>query len=82
MGSHIRFARVTTVVIGIIALLVGYPYRLVYAGIDLGVVDIARVGRLLVYLSLVFSVLSAVEYVRLFGAAVGAKEAKKKDPAG
>lgn len=62
--------------LGIIALLAGYPYHLVYAGIDLGVVDLATVGRLLVYLSLVFSVASAAQYLSLFGEAVEAKEDK------
>jgi CDP-diacylglycerol--glycerol-3-phosphate 3-phosphatidyltransferase len=67
--------------IGIVALLVGYPYHLSYLGIDLGIVDVVQVGRMLVYLSLVFSVASAVEYVRLFGLAVDAKEAKRKEKA-
>src|SRR4029077_9516474 len=52
--------------IGIIALLVGYPYHLSYAGIDLGVVDCIRVGRVLVYLSLVFTIASAAQYITLF----------------
>ena len=62
--------------IGIIALLVGYPYHLTYAGVDLGVVDCIRVGRVLVYLSLVFSVASAAQYIGLFAMAVEAKEEK------
>ena len=62
--------------IGIIALLVGYPYHLSYAGIDLGVVDCVQVGRALVYLSLVFSVASAAQYIGLFAQAVEAKEEK------
>jgi CDP-diacylglycerol--glycerol-3-phosphate 3-phosphatidyltransferase len=65
--------------IGIIALLLGYPYHLSYPGFDLGVVDVVKVGQALVYLSLVFSLASAAQYVRLFGAAVEAKEAKLKD---
>jgi CDP-diacylglycerol--glycerol-3-phosphate 3-phosphatidyltransferase len=65
--------------IGIIALLVGYPYHLTYAGIDLGVVDTVHVGQMLIYLSLVFSLASAALYVRLFGAAVEAKDAKMKE---
>ena len=64
--------------IGIIALVVGYPYHMSYAGIDLGVVDLVHVGRALVYLSLVFSVASAAQYFRLFGAAVEAKEQRAK----
>jgi CDP-diacylglycerol--glycerol-3-phosphate 3-phosphatidyltransferase len=62
--------------IGIIVLLSGYPYHLSYAGVDLGVVDLAVVGRMLVYLSLVFSVASAAQYVSLFSDAVEAKEEK------
>jgi len=64
--------------IGIIAALAGYPYTVHMFGLDLGVVDLARVGRVLVYLSLVFSVASAAQYVQLFAAAVEAKEEKLK----
>jgi CDP-diacylglycerol--glycerol-3-phosphate 3-phosphatidyltransferase len=60
--------------IGIVALVLGYPYHLSYLGIDLGTIDMVHVGRLLVYLSLLFSFASAAQYVRLFGAAVEAKE--------
>lgn len=63
--------------VGIIAILVGFPYRMSYFGIvDLGIVDLARVGRAFVYLSMFFSLASAIEYVRLFGAAVEAKDKK------
>src|SRR5688572_4327613 len=65
--------------IGIIALLAGYPYHMSYAGIDLGIVDLAKVGRVLVYISVVFSLVSAGQYVGLFSAAVDAKEEKQKD---
>jgi CDP-diacylglycerol--glycerol-3-phosphate 3-phosphatidyltransferase len=64
--------------IGIIALVLGYPYHLAYAGLDLGVVDLVHVGRALVYLSLLFSFASAAQYVRLFAEAVEAKE-KRRD---
>jgi len=67
--------------IGIVALVLGYPYHLGYLGIDLGVVDLVRVGRLLVVLSLLFSFASAAQYVRLFTAAVEAKEAKARSSA-
>ena len=50
--------------IGIIALVLGYPYHLSYLGIDLGMVDLIHVGKALVYLSLVFSMASAAQYVR------------------
>lgn len=64
--------------LGIILLLSGYPYHLAYLGYDLGVVDMAKVGRVLVYLSLVFSVASAAQYVSLFADAVDAKDEKLK----
>lgn len=63
--------------LGIIALLAGYPYHLSYLGVDLGIVDFAKVGRVLVYLSLVFSVASAAQYLSLFSEAVEAKEEKR-----
>lgn len=66
--------------IGIIALISGYPYHVHLFGIDLGVVDLARVGRVFVYLSLVFSVASAAQYVQLFAEAVEAKEEKLRGP--
>ena len=62
--------------LGIIVLLSGYPYHLSYLGLDLGVVDLAKVGRVLVYLSLVFSVASAAQYLSLFSEAVEAKQEK------
>jgi CDP-diacylglycerol--glycerol-3-phosphate 3-phosphatidyltransferase len=69
-------AKTALQMIGIIALLLGYPYPLRYVGIDLGVVDLIHVGRALVYISLVFSVASAAQYLRLFGAAVEAKQVR------
>jgi CDP-diacylglycerol--glycerol-3-phosphate 3-phosphatidyltransferase len=66
--------------LGIIVLLSGYPYHLSYLGIDLGIVDLAKVGRALVYLSLVFSVASAAQYLSLFSDAVEAKEEKRRSP--
>jgi CDP-diacylglycerol--glycerol-3-phosphate 3-phosphatidyltransferase len=65
--------------IGIIALVLGYPYHLAYPGVDLGVVDLVHVGRVLIYLSLVFSIASAAQYLRLVAAAVEAKE-KRSQP--
>ena len=59
--------------IGIIALVLGYPYHLSYLGVDLGAVDPIHVGRVLIYLSLIFSIASAAQYLRLFAAAVEAK---------
>jgi CDP-diacylglycerol--glycerol-3-phosphate 3-phosphatidyltransferase len=62
--------------IGIVALVLGFPYHMSYLGLDLGVVDMVHVGKALVYLSLLFSFASALQYVRLFAAAVDAKEQK------
>jgi len=66
--------------IGIVGLVLGYPYHLNYLGIDLGVVDLARVGRGLVYLSLVFSFASAAEYVQLFTSS-GTRSPRQDHPA-
>jgi CDP-diacylglycerol---glycerol-3-phosphate 3-phosphatidyltransferase len=63
--------------IGIIALLAGYPYHLNYGIVDLGVVDLIKIGRFLVYLSLVFSLTSAAQYITLWAATVEAKEERK-----
>jgi CDP-diacylglycerol--glycerol-3-phosphate 3-phosphatidyltransferase len=65
--------------IGIIALIVGYPYHLSLGPIDLGVVDLVVVGRTLVYISLIFSITSAFQYVGLFAEAVEAKDRRRVD---
>ncbi len=59
--------------IGILLLIIGYPYHLSLGFYDLGVVDVVHVGKVLVYLSLVYSLTSGVSYVRLFADAVDAK---------
>jgi CDP-diacylglycerol--glycerol-3-phosphate 3-phosphatidyltransferase len=64
--------------IGIVCLILGYPYHLSYVGIDLGAVDLVHAGRMLVYLSIIFSLASAAQYVRLFVLAVEAKEKKQE----
>lgn len=66
--------------IGILCLIIGYPYRLSLGLFHFGVVDLVHVGRGLVYVSLVFSITSAAEYVRLFAAAVEAKEKRRSRP--
>lgn len=65
--------------VGIITLVLGYPYHLSYGFVDLGEVDLQRVGRALIYLSLVFSLASAAQYLRLFGEAVEAKAERLED---
>jgi len=67
-------AKTALQMIGVICLILGYPYHMSYAGIDLGAVDMVHVGRMLVYLSIIFSLASAAQYVRLFVLAVEAKE--------
>ncbi len=62
--------------VGILCLIIGYPYHLDLGLIDLGVVDLVVVGRALVYISIFFSLASAVEYVKLFARAVEAKESR------
>lgn len=63
--------------IGILCLIIGYPYHIDLGIADLGVVDLVVVGRALVYISLVFSLSSAVEYIRLFSSAVEAKTSRQ-----
>ncbi|MBX3227145.1 MAG: CDP-diacylglycerol--glycerol-3-phosphate 3-phosphatidyltransferase [Labilithrix sp.] len=63
-------------VVGIIVLLYGNPAHLSYLGIDLGVVDLARVGRVLIYLSLVWSLSSMAQYIGLFSDTVEKKDEK------
>jgi CDP-diacylglycerol--glycerol-3-phosphate 3-phosphatidyltransferase len=71
-------AKTALQMIGILCLILGYPYRLTLGPIDLGFVDLVQVGRWLVYISLFFSVTSALSYTRLFAAAVEAKDRRSK----
>ncbi len=66
-------AKTALQMIGIICLIVGYPYRIHLGFYDFGVVDLVHVGRLLVYCSLVFSLWSALRYMGLFADAIDAK---------
>lgn len=61
--------------IGILCLIIGYPYHLSLGFYDLGLVDLVYVGRWLIYISLFFSLTSAFQYVGLFAEAVDAKHA-------
>ena len=60
--------------IGILCLIIGYPYHLSLGVIDLGMVDLVLVGRTLVYISLFFSLTSAFEYVSAFNQALESRE--------
>ena len=66
--------------VGILCLILGFPYHLSLGFIDLGMVDLVNVGRGLIYVSLVFSLTSAVEYVGVFAQAVEAKERRRNQP--
>jgi CDP-diacylglycerol---glycerol-3-phosphate 3-phosphatidyltransferase len=59
--------------VGILCLMLGYPYELDLWIIDLGRVDLVIVGRALIYISLVFSLQSAVSYLLLFARASAAQ---------
>jgi CDP-diacylglycerol--glycerol-3-phosphate 3-phosphatidyltransferase len=65
--------------IGILCLMLGYPYHLSLGFIDLGTVDLVLVGRTLVYISLVFSVTSAFEYMGFFASALHERERAEKE---
>ena len=65
--------------IGILCLILGYPYHLSLGIIDLGYVDLVQVGRWLVYISLVFSVTSAFGYVSVFSAAAESQHQRGRD---
>ena len=65
--------------IGIIALILGHRYPLSYLGIDLGMCDLLGLGRALVYLSLVFSLASAAQYVNLVSQATFAHAERGRD---
>lgn len=59
--------------VGLICLIVGYPYQFSLGIVDFGRVDFVHVGRVLVCLSIVFSITSAAEYLHLFAEAIEAK---------
>lgn len=59
---------------GILCLILGYPYHFSLGPLDLGWVDLVPVGRVLVYISLVFSITSALEYLGYFAQALDERE--------
>lgn len=56
--------------VGLICLIVGYPYYFTLGIYDFGLVDFVHVGRVMVYLSIVFSLTSAASYMQLFAEAI------------
>jgi CDP-diacylglycerol--glycerol-3-phosphate 3-phosphatidyltransferase len=67
-------AKTALQMVGILFLIIGYPYHLSVGPFSLGMIDFVTVGRALVYLSLVFSAVSAFQYVALFGRSLDEKE--------
>ncbi len=67
-------AKTALQMIGIICLLLGYPYTFSLGVVDFGLVDLVHVGRLLIYCSLFFSITSAARYMTLFADAIDAKK--------
>jgi CDP-diacylglycerol---glycerol-3-phosphate 3-phosphatidyltransferase len=72
-------AKTALQLVGILMLMIGYPYRFDFFIFDLGVVDLVNIGRWLIYVSLVYSLASAVQYVGFFASAI---EAQKKQREG
>jgi CDP-diacylglycerol--glycerol-3-phosphate 3-phosphatidyltransferase len=70
-------AKTALQMVGIICLLIGYPYEISIGPFDFGRVDMVHVGRLLIYCSLVFSITSAARYIGLFADAIDAKKAEQ-----
>jgi CDP-diacylglycerol--glycerol-3-phosphate 3-phosphatidyltransferase len=69
-------AKTALQMVGILMLMIGYPYRMDFLLFDLGMVDMVRVGRWLIYISLVYSLLSAAQYIGLFASAVEARQGR------
>lgn len=65
--------------VAIVCLILGYPYE-IHLGVNFGRVDLIHVGRLLIYLSLVFSLTSAAKYMGLFIDAIDAKNRTQAPP--
>ncbi|MET0592845.1 MAG: CDP-diacylglycerol--glycerol-3-phosphate 3-phosphatidyltransferase [Polyangiaceae bacterium] len=73
-------AKTALQMVGILMLMIGYPYRMNFLMVDLGVVDLIHVGRWLIYISLVYSLASAAQYIGLFATTVEARRRREKHP--
>jgi CDP-diacylglycerol--glycerol-3-phosphate 3-phosphatidyltransferase len=71
-------AKTALQMVGILMLMFGYPYRFDFGLFDLGVVDLVHIGRWLIYVSLVYSVASAVQYVGVFASAIDTKKKQRE----
>lgn len=66
--------------VGLVCLILGYPYHVDLFIVDFGMVDLVMVGRALIYGSLVFSIISAFQYGKFFVDAVEAKDRRTHKP--
>jgi CDP-diacylglycerol--glycerol-3-phosphate 3-phosphatidyltransferase len=71
-------AKTALQMVGILMLIIGYPYRMNFVLFDFGIVDVVHIGRWLIYISLVYSLASAANYVGFFGSAVEARRGRQK----
>jgi len=71
-------AKTALQMVGILMLMIGYPYRMNFLLFDLGVVDVVHIGRWLIYISLVYSLASAAQYVGIFASTVEARRGRQK----
>lgn len=72
-------AKTALQMVGILLLILGYPYHFDFYVFELGVVDLVHVGRVLIYVSLIYSLASAAEYVGLFASAVEAQRKRQNE---
>jgi CDP-diacylglycerol--glycerol-3-phosphate 3-phosphatidyltransferase len=70
-------AKTALQMVGILMLMIGYPYRMNFILFDMGEVDLVHVGRGLIYISLVYSLASAAQYIGLFATTVEAQHTRK-----
>jgi len=71
-------AKTALQMVGILMLIFGYPYRFDFGLFDLGMVDLVHVGKWLIYVSLVYSLASAAQYIGLFASAVEARRKQER----
>ena len=72
------YIALSIVVPGSLMLIFGYPYRFDFGLFDLGMVDLVHVGKWLIYVSLVYSLASAAQYIGLFASAVEARRKQER----
>jgi CDP-diacylglycerol---glycerol-3-phosphate 3-phosphatidyltransferase len=71
-------AKTALQLVGILMLMIGYPYRFDFGLFDLGIVDLVHIGRWLIYVSLVYSFVSAAQYIGVFASAIDTKKKQRE----